>query len=114
MATKKQENLGRVAEMSIQAREKDRKGLIKRFQSERKIQVSVSPFYKPYFGSVAMISVQGISVHVPVNSKTYTVPQTFAEHLHEAIADVDKAVQRNERLSNVSGNFEKHVGALKF
>lgn len=111
---KKEENIQRVADLSVQARERDRKGLIKRFLDEPKVQVSVSPLYKPYFGSTVLVSIQGISVYVPANGKTYAIPKSFAGVLYESIAATDARIQKTQRMANVTENFENSAGALRF
>lgn len=102
------------ANLSVQARDRDRKGLIKKFMSEPKVQVSVSPLYKPYYGSTVLVSNQGISVYVPANGRTYSIPKTFAGVLYDSIASIDARIQKTQRMSNVSENFEESAGALRF
>ena len=110
----KKNELNSAVELSVQAREKDRKGLIKKFMEEPKVQVSVSPLYQPYFGRVMMVSIQGISVHVPANGKTYAIPKSFAGDLLHSIALIDSKIKREQRMSDVSRNFEGHAGELRF
>ena len=113
MANKK-EQVERAAELSVQARERDRKGLIKKFQEEPKVQVSVSPLYKPYYGSTVLVSIQGISLYVPANGKTYSIPKSFAGVMYDSIASIDARIQKTQRMSNVTENFETSAGALRF
>lgn len=102
------------SETSVLNRESDRKKLLKHFSGEAKVQVIVSPFYKPYLGSTVMVSIQGITVWVPADGRTYKIPKSFAAELLGAIAAVDSRVQKIQRMSNVAQNFETSVGELRF
>ena len=101
-------------EQAVTRRENDRKRLLTNFKSEDLVNVVLSPFYKPYFGSTAMISVQGIAIYIPANGRTYKVPKTFAAALYEAVAAIDARVQKIQRMSNVEQNFESAAGQLRF
>lgn len=99
---------------SVLVRDSDRKKLLDAFTKEGSVHVTVSPFYKPYLGTTVMVSIQGITVWVPANGRTYKIPKSFAAVLHEAIAAVDTRVQKIQRMSNVAQNFESTVGELRF
>lgn len=91
-----------------------RKKLVHFYMTEEKVPVALSPFYAPYLGSNAMISVQGISVYVPADNNTYKIPKTHAALLFQAIANVDARQKKLSRMSNIKENFEPSIGALKF
>lgn len=115
MATKKENiTLEQDANAKLALRERSRKELIKKLQREPKVRVSVSPMYKPYYGSSVMVSIQGIAVYVPANGKTYSIPKSFAGALYESIAAIDAQIQKTTRMSQVQENFETSVGELRF
>lgn len=108
------ETVSALVEQSVLRRENDRKKLLDKFKHEAVVSVSVSPFYKPYFGSTAMVSIQGIAIYIPVNGRTYKVPKSFAADLNASIAAIDSRVQKIQRMSNVAQNFESSAGQLRF
>lgn len=86
----------------------------KEYMREDKVNVSISPMYRPHFGSTAHISVNGISVYIPVNGRTYSVNKTHAAAIYEALRKIDDSVERTKRMAEVKGNVESSPGQLKF
>lgn len=99
---------------SVQALDVKRQKLVTNYKAEAKVPVSISPFYAPYLGSTAMISVNGIAVYVPCNGRPYNIPASFAGVLYETIAQIDAAQRKAERMSNVKNNIEGAIGELQF
>lgn len=106
MATKKVD--------SVQAVELKRRELVKGYEKEEKVPVNISPLYKPYFGNSMPVSVNGISVYIPCDGKTYKVPKTLAAEALGKIIKTDAIIEKKNRMKNVSGNFESRPGELSF
>ncbi len=84
------------------------------YMSEKKVTVSISPFYAPRLGRVVPITVNGITVCVPADGKSYTVPATFAASVKRKLANIDRLEARGKALSDVANNVESFAGQLRF
>lgn len=104
----------KVAEKSLQAVEMRRRSLLKTYKDEDKIPVSISPLYKPYFGASMTVSVNGLSVVIPCDGRTYPLPKTFAIEAKGKIAKIDLMIDRKKKLRDVSSNSESTPGEIKF
>lgn len=98
---------------AVAAKEKDRKALAKSFRDQEKVPVQVSPLYMPYFGRVMTVTINGASVAIPCDGKTYMVPATFAEEVLIRLNNQDELIQKKRRLGDVSNNFETSPGELQ-
>lgn len=58
------------AARAYNALEAKRKSLVTVYREEKKVPVTISPFYAPYLGKVVRQSVNGIIVDVPADGKT--------------------------------------------
>lgn len=118
MATKKTTNEVKVSsgdsEKALQSVELRRRGLAKVYKSERKIPVAVAPLYKPYFGESMVVTINGITVAIPCNGKTYELPESFACAALTRINKTNEIIEKGKKMANISGNFEKSPGELKF
>lgn len=85
--------------------------LVREYQKEKKIAVSLSPFYAPYLGNVARIAVNGISVFIPCTGKTYEIPETFAAELKSKVAKIDRSIQKQKAAASIQ--YERYMGELK-
>jgi hypothetical protein len=92
--------------------EAKRKGLVSKYRAERKVAVSISPFYAPYLGSVVRQIVNGIVVDIPCNGQTYYVNETHASHIITKIKRVDAMISRQNKAGDVKNNFEYSPGQL--
>lgn len=97
---------------AVAEKEQERKQLAKSFRQQDKVPVQISPLYQPYFGKVHTVTINGISVAVPCNGKTYMVPKVFAEEIKIRIFKQDQLIQKKNRLGDVSKNFENSPGEL--
>lgn len=115
MAAKKTETtVTREAEKSLQAVEMRRRSLLKTYKDEEKISVSISPLYKPYFGASMTVSVNGISIIIPCDGKTYKVPKTHATEAKARLAKINLMVDRGKKMRDVASNVENSPGEIKF
>ena len=92
--------------------EAGRRALGEKFRKEEKVPVSISPLYKPYFGKVMTVSINGISCAIPVDGKTYKVPKSFAEEARCRMFRQNEMLEKQARLSDVQNNFETSPGEL--
>ena len=115
MAKKQMSEAAVVAESNkaVVKAEAERKALARAFKNEETVPVTVSPLYKPYFGNVMTVTINGTSVAVPCNGKTYYVPRTFAEEIMVRISNQDDLIEKKRRLSDVRNNFETSPGELQ-
>jgi len=57
----------------------------KRFLDEKQVEFSIPPQFQKHIGSTLFIGVNGSWVNVPVDGKTYKIPETFAKHGREVL-----------------------------
>ena len=92
--------------------ERKRKSLVNKYREEKKVPVTVSPFYAPYLGRVVRVSVNGIVVDIPADGQTYSINKTHAAHITNKIKRIDAMIARQKRAGDVSNNFEHAPGEL--
>ena len=92
--------------------ERGRRSLGKKFREEERVSVSIPPLYKPYFGKVMTVSINGISCAIPVDGKTYQVPKSFAEEAQIRMFRQNEMLEKQKALSDVQNNFETSPGEL--
>jgi hypothetical protein len=98
---------------AVAEKEIERKALAKAFKTQDTAPVQVSPLYAPYFGKVMTVTINGISVAVPCDGKTYMVPASFAEEVLIRLNNQDELIQKKRKLGDVSNNFETSPGELQ-
>lgn len=101
------------SESAVHQKDLVRANLRRKFEKEEKVQVTVPPFYAPYLGRSAMVSVQGIAVFIPANGRPYRINATHAAELHEAMRAVDIKIRKEQAMSNFQANLEKSPGELR-
>ena len=87
--------------------------LVNVYKSEKKVPVTISPFYAPYLGKVVRQSVNGVFVDIPADGQTYYVNETHADHIIAKIKRIDAMIARQKRAGDVSNNFELAPGELQ-
>ena len=117
MATRNKEVVSESAAIAasnidVHEKEKERKALAKSFRQQDKVPIQISPLYRPYFGRVHTVTINGISVAIPCDGKTYMVPASFAEEVKVRIYKQDQLIQKKNRLGDVRNNFEASPGEL--
>lgn len=111
MANKKTSTM----DMMVAKVEKGRRELATEFRNEEKVSVKIPPLYKPYFGRVLTISINGISCAIPVDGQVYEVPKSFAEEANVRMFRQDELIQKQEKLTESAkskNNFENYPGEL--
>ena len=99
---------------SLQKTELRRRELVHFYKSQDKVAVSISPLYKPYFGSSMTVSVNGIAIIIPCDGKTYMIPKTHAAEALGRIYKTDQIIEKKKRMRDVPGNFERNPGDITF
>jgi len=92
--------------------ESKRKALVYKYRNEKKVPVTISPFYAPYLGRVVRVSVNGIIVDIPADGQSYMINQTHADHILAKIKRIDAMIARQKRAGDVANNFEHSPGEL--
>ena len=100
------------SQANVAKAESGRRALALVYKNEEKVPVSISPLYKPYFGKVMTVTINGISCAVPVDGKTYNIPKTFAKEVNIRKYRQDKLFEKQRNMSNVQNNFESSPGEL--
>lgn len=101
-------------EDTVQSVELKRRALVKKYKAQEKMAVNISPLYKPHFGNTLTVSINGITVCIPCDGKTYQVPETHAIEAISRVRKVDTMLTRKDRMQRVSDNFETTPGEIKF
>lgn len=92
--------------------EAKRKRLVTQYREQKKIPVTISPFYAPYLGRVVRVSVNGIIVDIPADGQTYMINKTHADHVVAKIKRIDAMIARQKKAGDISNNFEHAPGEL--
>lgn len=115
MANKKQSELSAALhEQSVEIAKatKNLDNLANKYRSEEKVPMAVSPLYRPYFGNVMKVSINGISIYMPIDNTTHKIPKTFADEIHSRIKAIDSIMKKQDKMSNIANNLESTPGEL--
>lgn len=98
----------------VQSVEMKRRSLLTHYKSEDKLPVNISPMYAKYFGNVMTVAINGITVAIPCDGKTYQITKTHAIEALSRVRKIDASITRKTRLQDASNNFEYTPGEIKF
>lgn len=86
-------------------------------RSEKKVPVSVAPQYAAEFSNNMRVTINGISIFIPIDGKMYLVPETFAAEIQRRVYKVNQKLNRFKRKGNGVSNDvifeEKSIGEIK-
>lgn len=100
---------------AVKKKEMYRKTSLKeRYLNEPKVPVTISPMYKPYFGEIMEIQINGIYVSVPCDGLPHKIPETFASEVNHRIMRVDDQQRRASRMADVTNNGESVQGEIQY
>ncbi len=102
------------ANRRIQVKETQRRSLVKKYLSEEKIPVTISPLYAPYLGRIVPVLVNGIRVDIPADGRTYQINSTHASEIIAKIRRINDLLARQKKAGDVTNNVERNIGELKF
>lgn len=98
---------------NINAKESQRKALVKVYLAEKKVPVTISPFYAPHLGRVVAVLVNGIRVDIPADGRTYQINETHAGEITAKIRRIDEFMNRQKRAGDITNNYERNIGELQ-
>ena len=82
-------------------------------RKEEKVSVSMAPMYRPYFGDVMTVSINGLSVYLPLDGRSYKMPKSYAMVIQGRRRMVDDHITRTARLADIQSNVERSAGELE-
>ena len=112
----KEKQSGSVAAMtadnnqSVNALEKKRFSLVEKYKAEKKYKVKGAPAYQAHFGSVMSIVINGVLVTVPLDGRSYEIPESFAQVFNSRIRQIDNMALQQSALADVANNIESMPG----
>ena len=90
-----------------------RKELIKYYKGEKKVTTYLSPMYRPYFGNVMTVTINGVSIRFPVDGSKQEIPATFADEIERRRRNIDNIEKKQKRMAAIKENEDKgSIGAL--
>ncbi|MCQ2968537.1 MAG: hypothetical protein MJ191_00170 [Clostridium sp.] len=84
-----------------------RKELIKYYKSEPQVATYVSPMYRPHFGNVMTVTINGVSIRFPVDGSKQVIPATFADEIERRRRNIDNIERKQKRMAAVNENEDK-------
>ena len=112
----KEKQSGSVAAMtaennqSVNALEKKRLSLVEKYKAEKKYKVKGAPAYQAHFGSVMSIIINGVLIAVPLDGRSYEIPESFAQVFNSRIRQIDNMALQQSALADVANNIESMPG----
>lgn len=101
------------ANKALLSAESRRRELIRNYTLEKKVKIQISPMYRPYFGNIMPVIVNGIAIYFPIDGSVYEVPKTFATEIVRRRKAIDAILLKQRRMSEVQSNVEATPGELK-
>ena len=95
---------------SVNALEKKRFSLVEKYKAEKKYKVKGAPAYQAHFGSVMSIIINGVLITVPLDGRSYEIPESFAQVFNSRIRQIDNMALQQSALADVSNNVESMPG----
>lgn len=90
-----------------------RKELIRYYKGEKQVVTYISPMYRPYFGNVMTVTINGISIRFPVDGSKQEIPATFADEIERRRQNIDDIIKKQKRMAAVKENEDKgSIGEL--
>ena len=95
---------------SVDALERKRLSLVEKYKAEKKYKVKGAPAYQAHFGSVMSIIMNGVLIAVPLDGRSYEIPESFAQVFNTRIRQIDNMSLQQSVLSDVASNVENMPG----
>ena len=95
---------------SVNALEKKRFSLVEKYKAEKKYKVKGAPAYQAHFGSVMSIIINGVLIAVPLDGRSYEIPESFAQVFNSRIRQIDNMALQQSALADVANNIESMPG----
>ena len=85
-----------------------------KIRDEELVAVTLAPTYRHPFGKVMPVRLNGYTIYVPCNGKTYKIPKSYAAIVHARRRAYDEQELRHEGMAQIQNNFEQYPGQLQF
>ena len=95
---------------NVNALEKKRLSLVEKYKAEKKYKVKGAPAYQAHFGSVMSIIINGVLIAVPLDGRSYEIPESFAQVFNSRIRQIDNMALQQSALADVANNIESMPG----
>lgn len=85
-------------------------------RKEQKVAISVAPQYAAEFSNNMRVTINGISIFIPIDGREYLVPQSYADEIKRRIHKVNQKLNRFKRKGNANNVVlfeEKSIGEIK-
>ena len=92
------------------ALERKRLSLVEKYKAEKKYKVKGAPAYQAHFGSVMSIIINGVLIAVPLDGRSYEIPESFAQVFNSRIRQIDNMALQQSALADVTNNVESMPG----
>lgn len=102
----------KAALIELQQSQQHKKQLREKYAQEKKVDMYLSPMYRPYFGNVMRVMLSGISIYFPVDGSTHKVPVSFASEIARRRMAIDNMLTKQRRMADISKNNESAPGEL--
>lgn len=100
------------AKMTVPDAEARRRTLLSYYAEEEKVPMYLTPMYRPYFGNVMTVTINGISIRFRVDGSTQMIPRTFADEIDSRRIAIDATIAKQTKMSAVQSNIENSPGEL--
>lgn len=100
------------ANQALNKAELRKKELHKIYKEEEKTPMYLSPMYRPYFGNVMRVMINGISIFFKVDGSSQMIPKTFADEVVRRRLAVDAIMTKQNRMARIPENNESSPGEL--
>lgn len=96
--------------------QKSQTDFLEKVRKENKVSVSVAPQYAAEFSNNMRVTINGISIFIPINGREYMVPETFADEIKRRVRKVNQKLNRftkngSEKIMMIE---ENTAGEVKF
>lgn len=102
--------LERHSALEVRRLQENQQKLAREYKRAKKVEVTISPMYRPHFGNQMPVVLNGIPIYVPCDGKAYKIPKQYAAIVRGRIRKVDDQLKRSKRLGNVANNIEAYAG----
>lgn len=87
--------------------------MAEKYKKEPLVEVSISPLYANEFSRNMPVVLNGVRINIPVDGKSYKIPQSFAMEVQHRVALANEKFKRLNRMADVRNNIERSPGELK-
>lgn len=89
-----------------------KKQLLQHYRNQEKVPMYLSPMYRPYFGNVMRVSLNGISIFFKVDGSVQKVPKDFADEITARRIAIDAILTKQSKMADITKNYESSPGEL--